>query len=308
MRYRILGQLEVHNGADGVQIGQGRQRLLLAVLLTHANAPVSSERLIDGLWDQTPPPTATRSLHNHVSSLRKALGDGHLVTETRGYRLVVADNDVDASRFDALAEQGRAALAAGNPGQAADRLHEALGLWRGPAFGDLANEPAIVDDAVSLDERRLVAVEDRVDADLELGRHHELVAELDRLVAQHPLRERLRAQQMLARYRSGRQADALDAYRQAREVLVREIGIEPGPELRRLQQAILEQDPALDAPARPAPPPSPAASPAARARRRFAILAGLAAVVALGAFGIGRLAGPDSPEHVEPDAVAVIDP
>ena len=305
MRYRILGQLEVHNGSDGAQIGQGRQRLLLAVLLMHANAPVSSERLIDGLWGQAPPPTATRSLHNQVSSLRKALGDGHLVTEARGYRLVVGDDDVDAARFDALAEQGRAALAAGDAGRAADRLHEALALWRGPAFGDLANEPAIVDDATSLDERRLAAVEDRIDADLALGRHHELVAELDRLVAQHPLRERLRGQQMLARYRSGRQADALEAYRHAREVLVREIGIEPGPELRRLHQAILEQDAALDAPARAAPP---AASRPARVRRRFAVLAGLAAVVALGAFAAVRLTGPDSAEHIEPDAVALIDP
>ena len=305
MRYRILGQLEVHNGTDGAQIGQGRQRLLLAVLLTHANAPVSSERLIDGLWGEAPPPTATRSLHNHVSSLRKALGDGHLVTETRGYRLVVDDDDVDAARFDALAEQGRAALAAGDPGRAADRLHGALALWRGPAFGDLANEPAIVDDATSLDERRLVAVEDRIDADLALGRHHELVAELDRLVAQHPLRERLRGQQMLARYRSGRQADALEAYRRAREVLIREIGIEPGPELRRLHQAILEQDAALDAPARAAPPP---AARSVRVRRRFAVLAGLAAVVSLAAFGIVGLAGPDSVEMIEPNAVALLNP
>src|SRR5206468_399231 len=159
--------------------------------------------------------------------------------EARGYRLVVADDELDAARFDAFAEQGRATLAADEPDRAADMLREALALWRGPAFGDLAHETAVAGHAASLDERRLSAVEDRIDADLALGRHSELVAELDRLVAQHPLRERLRGQQMLALYRAGRQADALAAYADARRYLVDELGIEPGPALRQLERAVL---------------------------------------------------------------------
>jgi YVTN family beta-propeller protein len=265
MRFGILGQLEVSDGARDVTIAQGRQRLLLAVLLVHANEPVSSERLVDALWGETPPPTAIRSLHNHVSALRKALGDGHLATEAHGYRLAVAGDALDAARFDDLAERGRAALAAGEPGRSADLLDEGLAQWRGPAFGDLANAAAIASAAASLDERRIAAVEDRIDADLALGRHARLVAELDRLVAEHPLRERLRGQQMLALYRCGRQADALAAYAAARRYLVDELGIEPGPALRGLERAILEQDPALGPPEGLPPPSRP--DPLARARR-----------------------------------------
>jgi predicted ATPase/DNA-binding SARP family transcriptional activator/Tfp pilus assembly protein PilF len=217
-------------------------------VLVHANDPVSKERLIDALWGEAPPPTAARSLHNHVSALRKALGDGRIVTEAGGYRLVVADDELDAARFDALAEQGAAALATDDPDRAADLLREALALWRGPAFGDLAHETVMSGYAASLDERRLSVLEDRIDADLALGRHGPLVAELERLVTQHPLRERLRGQQMLALYRSGRQADALAAYADARRYLVDELGIEPGPALRELERAVLEHDPALGAP------------------------------------------------------------
>jgi DNA-binding SARP family transcriptional activator/WD40 repeat protein len=246
MRYRILGPLEVREGQRTVPLAHGRQRLLLAVLLLHANEAVSSDRLIDALWGEAPPPSAARSLHNLVSGLRKALGDGRLVTEGRGYRLQVADDELDAPRFDALSERGRAALAGRQPEQAAELLRDALALWRGAAFGDLAYEAALEGDAAGLEERRLAAVEDRIDADLALGRHAALVPELDALVAAHPLRERLRGQRMLALYRCGRQAEALEAYRGARRTLVEEIGVEPGPQLRRLHDAILRQDPSLD--------------------------------------------------------------
>ena len=302
MRYRILGQLEVHNGAGRVQIAQGRQRLLLAVLLVHANEPVSKERLIDALWGESLPPTAVRSLHNHVSALRKALGDGHLVSEARGYRLVVADGESDAARFIALAERGRAALKTDEPVEAADLLREALALWHGPAFGDLTHESAVAGHAASLDERRLSAIEDRVDADLALGCHSELVAELDELIAQHPLRERLRGQQMIALYRCGRQADALAVYADARRYLVDELGIEPGPALRRLEQAILEQDPALG-PAQPLP--APPRDPLARVGRhpwRLA-LAG-AALVAAAVAAVLLVTGDDEPEPAGAAATA----
>ena len=245
MRYGILGQLELHDRGVKVPIAQGHQRLLLAVLLVHANEPVSSERLVDALWTDPPPPSAARSLHNLVSGLRKVLGEGHLVTEAHAYRLCVDDGDLDAHRFLALSARGRAALAAGHPRLSASLLGEALALWRGPAFGDLAAEECLQAEANRLEEHRLTAVEDRIDADLALGPHRELVAEIEALVAEHPLRERLRGQQMRALYRSGRQADALAAYTHARRHLVDKFGIEPSPALREVERAVLDQDPAL---------------------------------------------------------------
>ena len=226
MRYQILGPLEVEDGSRPVILPQGRQRLLLAVLLANANQVVSRDRLIDALWEDAAPPSAAGSLHNLVSGVRRAVGDA-LVTRDGGYALCVAPGELDAERFASLAERGSTALAAGDAERAEAILREALALWRGPPLGDLAGHRALADEAARLDEARLVALEDRIDADLLLGRHHEIIVELQTLTAQHPLRERLHAQQMLALYRSGRQAEALTAYRDTRERLVGELGIEP---------------------------------------------------------------------------------
>jgi hypothetical protein len=185
IRYGILGQFEVRDGTGKVPIAQGRQRLLLAVLLVHANQTVSTDRLIDALWGQTAPPTAARSVHNLVSALRKALGDGRLVTDGRGYRLDVADGELDAQRFELVSALGRDALDTEDIEGAARLLREALELWRGPAFGDLAYEHVLQAEAARLDERRLATIEDRVDAELARGRHAEVVAELEVLVAEH---------------------------------------------------------------------------------------------------------------------------
>jgi DNA-binding SARP family transcriptional activator/ABC-type branched-subunit amino acid transport system substrate-binding protein/streptogramin lyase len=304
MRYGILGQLEVRDGTRTVPVANGRQRLLMSVLLMHADEPVSSDRLIDALWGEMPPATAASSLHNLVSALRKAIGDGRLLTEGHGYRLHLDGDDLDARRFDDLSAQGRAALDAGQPERAADVLREALALWRGPPFGDLAYEAALQADAASLQERRLAALEDRVDADLALGRDNALVAELERLVATHPLRERLRGQQMLALYRCGRQADALAAYADARRHLVEQLGIEPGPALRSLEQAVLEQNPALGTPDPLPPPPrqpssrsgAPPPPPLARLRRHPVALAVAGALMLAAALAGVLLAGADSPD------------
>jgi predicted ATPase/DNA-binding SARP family transcriptional activator len=247
MEFRILGPLEVHGEPGVIAPAPGKQRALLALLLLHRNEPVSAERLMLALWGEEAPPAAVKRLHVHVSRLRTALGDPELVTRTpAGYRLHVRPGELDSERFERLADKGRALLAAGEPDRAADALGEALALWRGPPLADVALQAFAQADIAQLEEQRLAALEARVAADLDLGRHAELVAELRRLVAEHPWRERLHAQLMLALYRTGRQADALDAYGRARQTLVAEIGAEPGPELRRLQQAILNQDPALE--------------------------------------------------------------
>src|SRR4051794_8838417 len=248
MRFGILGPLQVTDGSRTVSLAQGRQRLLLTVLLLHANEAVSTDRLIDALWGESPPPTAARSLHNLVSSLRKGLGDGVLVTEGHGYRMSIAGGELDSQQFAALVDQGRAATAAGDAERAASILRQALALWRGPAFADLAYEPAVSDEAKRLEELRVSALEERIDADLALGRHGEVAPELERLVAQHPLRERLAGQEMLALYRSGRQADALRVFAETRRRMVDDLGIEPGPALRRLEQAVLDQSPELGVP------------------------------------------------------------
>jgi YVTN family beta-propeller protein len=311
MRYGILGPLEVRDGERAVALADGRQRLLLAVLLLHANQAVSSDRLIDALWGEAPPASAKGSLHNLVSGLRKALGNRRLVTHGHGYLLQVADEELDARRFDALSTGGRAALAADQPERAAKLLRDALALWRGPAFGDLAYESALQDGAASLEERRLAAVDDRIDADLALGRHAELIAELDRLVAEHPLRERLRGQQMLALYRAGRQAHALSAYADARRHLVEQLGIEPGPVLRELERAVLEHDPALGG-AQALPPRPRSAGPLRRALRpwRVAVAGAVLLALAVGAALLARDPGrePTGAAVAAGDLLVAIDP
>ena len=216
-------------------------RALLAFLLLHANEVVSSDRLIDEVWGPTPAKTASASLQNYVSRLRKAIGAELLVSEHAGYVLRVDPERFDLARFERLTAEARGA----EPRERAEKLRAALALWRGPALEDLAFEPFARDEVGRLEEARLAALEQRIDADLELGSAGELVGELEQLVAEQPLRERFRAQLMLALYRAGRQADALEAFQEARRVLMDELGLVPSEELRALQQAILQQDASL---------------------------------------------------------------
>jgi DNA-binding SARP family transcriptional activator/ABC-type branched-subunit amino acid transport system substrate-binding protein len=256
MDFRLLGPLEVSDGDRAVRVGEGRQRSVLALLLLHHDEVVATDRLVDALWGECPPPTAAKVLQNNVAQLRRALGDGGpvlLKTHGRGYALHLDGGSLDVERFEDLVRQGGAALERQDPRQARDRLGEALALWRGPALADVAYESFAQPEITRLEERRLTALEQRIDADLELGCHDDLVPELEGLVTEHPARERLRAQLMLALYRAGRQRDALQAYRDAREELLDDLGMEPGPRLRELEAAILRQDPEL-APARRAWP------------------------------------------------------
>ena len=278
MEFRLLGPLEVVEHDRVLVLGGGRQRALFAVLLLHANEVVSADRLIDGLWGQTPPATAGKIVQVYVSRLRKELGNGRLVTRSPGYLLRVDRSELDLARFEQfVAEAGRA-----DPRSAALKLRRALALWRGPPLADVEYEPFARAEIVRLEELRWVALEQRIDADLAAGRHAELVGELEALIAQHPLRERLRCQLMLALYRSGRQAEALDVYRHARRELSEQLGLEPGEELKRLEQAILRQDPAL-APAEEEPRPSAVKETSAPDRSLLIAARGLDGVEALAA-------------------------
>ena len=257
MEYRILGPLEVVDESEPVPLGTLKERLVLAVLLLHANELVSRERLIDELWGESPPPTARKAVNVYVSQLRKALtrnGLDPIATADGGYRLEVGSDALDVSRAQRVLTGARERAAASELEAAAELLREALALWRGPTLAGLLLESHGRDEVAQLDELRLTAVMDRIDCDLALGRHEEVLGELHVLVREHPLRERLRAQLMLALYRADRQAEALEAYQGARELLVDELGIEPSPALQRLQQGILIQDPALELPAEIAAP------------------------------------------------------
>jgi class 3 adenylate cyclase/DNA-binding SARP family transcriptional activator len=246
MDFRILGSLEVLTGGRTLSLG-GRQRALLAFFLLHANEVVASERLIDALWGERPPETAQAALQVHVSHLRKALGAERIETQTPGYLFRLGRHELDASRFEALVAEGH--------------VDEALALWRGPALADFRYEPWAQAESARLDELQIAAVEQRVEAELAAGRHAQAVSGLEGLVREQPLRERLRAQLMLALYRCGRQADALAVYQETRRLLVEELGIEPGPALQQLYRQILNQDPALATPqgegAEPVPPVEP---------------------------------------------------
>jgi len=252
LEFKILGPLEVRCGGTPVRVGGPRQRALLALLLCHANRVVSRDQLIDELLAGQPAGAAGRMLRVQVSRLRQALaGDGQLRVLARppGYLLRVEDGELDLQVFEQRVAAGRQALEQGDPGQAAVLLGEAESLWRGRPLADLEFEPFARFEIQRLQELRLLAAEDRIEAELGLGRHAALCPELGRLVAEHPLRERLRGQLMLALYRSGRQADALAVFHDTRQVLDAELGIEPGPGLRRLHERVLAADPALDLPA-----------------------------------------------------------
>ena len=252
--YRILGPVEVSADGRVIEIGGPRLRRLLAILLLHANEPVPRGILVRDLWGDRPPAGAQGSLEVYISRLRKALGSPVLLTRPGAYCLMIDDGQLDARRFERLVGQGRSELAANKPGPAAVTLRAALELWRGPTLGDLGGESFAQVEAGRLEELRLGATEDRIEADLALGRQADVVGELEALVTVHPLRERLHGQLMLALYRGGRQAEALGAYRAARQMMVRELGLDPGPALQRLEGAILRQDPALDPPETAAPP------------------------------------------------------
>ena len=246
MEFRILGPLEVWHAGREVSLGGPKPRALLAVLLLHPNEVVPADRLIDELWGEDSPERAAAALRVNVSRLRKALPQDVLTTRSPGYVVGVEPDELDLHRFEQLVDEGRGLLARGLAADASERLCDALSLWRGPALADFAYESFAQAAIARLEEIRLGAVELRIDADLALGRHDELVGELESLVAEHPLRERMRRYLMTALYRSGRQAEALDAYQDARRALVDELGIDPSPALQELERAILRQDPALD--------------------------------------------------------------
>ena len=249
MRYGILGSLELSDEERTIEVTSAKQRALLAMLLLNANHAVSNDRLIEALWEESPPETAGKALQVHVSQLRKVLGRELLETKALGYLLRVAEGELDVHRFEELVRRARDAA----PADAAAALNEALALWRGPPLADFAFDRFAQVEIARLEEVRLDAREERHEADLALGRHGALVGELEALVAEHPLRERLRGQLMLALYRSARQAEALEAYQDARRTLVEELGIEPGRSLRDLEQAILRQDSSLDVCVEPEP-------------------------------------------------------
>jgi DNA-binding SARP family transcriptional activator len=261
----------------GVKLGGAKQRSLLAFLLLNPNRAISRDRLIDELWGDQPPDTAATAIQVHVSQLRKALGRDVIVTQTPGYLIRVHDGELDLERFERSVTEAQSAP----PEEASVLLKEALGLWRGTPLAEL-DAPFARTAGARLDEQRLAALEQRIDADLALGRHAQLVPELEGLVREQPLRERLRGQLMLALYRCGRQAHALDVYRSGRRLLDEELGLEPDDELQRLERAILNHDPSLESPVLPV-----VEAPSVAQRRR---------------------ASSRTQPAVPPDSVAVIDP
>jgi WD40 repeat protein/DNA-binding SARP family transcriptional activator len=245
MDYQILGPLEVRRESDVVALGGSKPRAILAVLLLNKNEPVSAGRLATDVWGEEAAAGTLQNVQVTVSRLRKALGDDIVTTTKAGYRLRVRPGELDADRFEQLVAQGRGALEAGQPEEAAEVLREAVGMWTGPPLADLSDVPFAGSEIARLEETRLAAIEYRVAADAAAGNHAELVPELRTLVGKHPARERFAEFLMLALYRCGRQSEALETYQRTRRYLTEEIGIEPGPELRALQDAILHQDPAL---------------------------------------------------------------
>jgi YVTN family beta-propeller protein len=325
MDYRILGPLDVSDDGHALELGGEKQRALLAILLLHANETVSVDRLIEGIWGEQLPPSAHKTLQGYIYRLRKLLENGSreagatancgvLVTSARGYLLRVTDGELDLDGFKALVEHGRQALAAGDPATAATLLRDALGLWRGHPLADLSYEAFAQAAIAQLEELRLAALEDRIAADLALGLDRDLVGELTALVEQNPLRERLRGQLMLALYRSGRQAEALEVYQQYRRALSHDLGLDPSPTLRELEASILARDPSLEPPVT-----GPRlAAPAATDRPRFArgrvsqklALGGLAlaGVVVAAAVIASSGGGAAAPKVIAADAVGALSP
>ena len=324
--FAVLGPLAVHRDGEDVPLGGPKQRAVLAILLLSGDEGASRDRLIDGVWGEEPPPSAPHTLDNYLSRLRKLLGDGRVTRRAHGYAIEVRSGELDLHRFEELLARGREHLAADDAEQAAADLRAALALWRGPALADLRYEPFAQIETERLEERRLQALEDRIEADLALGESRELTPELEALVREHPFRERLLGALMLALYRAGRQSEALAAYQAGRRRLAEELGLEPGTQLQALEQRILEHDPQLQ----PVATPSRARAEApARSRRRLiaATTVALAAVLVLAglvrrgddahdsaqASAADGLVGVDSDGHVSsrvalPDAPAAVVP
>ena len=293
VEFRVLGPLEVRRDGRPLPLGGRKQRLLLALLLLRANEIVPSPRLLGELWPERPPDTAQTALQGYVSQLRKTLEpDGPpyrvLVTQAPGYLLSVGAGERDLDRFETLVREAREEEPAG----AAEKLRTALALWRGEPLADLASEPSLRAEVARLDELRLGALEARIEADLALGRHDQLIPELESVIAEHSLRERPRAQLMVALYRCGRQVDALEVYRAARRMLADELGLEPNPLLQELERRILRHDPALTMPSIAPPGRKAAGAFLGREDELALLLAGLDDAAA----GRGRLflvEGPD---------------
>ncbi|MGH3110622.1 MAG: BTAD domain-containing putative transcriptional regulator [Gaiellaceae bacterium] len=316
MEFLILGPLEVRDGQRTTRLGSAKQRALLGVLVLHANETVSVARLVDELWGERPPATAEKLVQGYVHALRKQLGDGVLQTRPPGYRLSVDPRSFDLAEFERLLEAAQTAPLA----QAVELRRRALALWRGPPLADVSLEGPTRHTLARLADLRVATQIDQISAQLEHGRHAQVIGELETLVAEHPYQERLAAQLMLALYRAGRQADALKVYRTVRGRLSDELGLEPGQELRDLEARILRHDPALTLPVSPQPTATPAAiamSEEERAprRRRFSRRRGLvlglgmavgiaALLVALGLFRSGEPAAAPVP----PNTLAFIDP
>jgi YVTN family beta-propeller protein len=304
MEFLILGPLEVRNGEHSVRLTAAKQRALLGVLLLHANETVSTSRLVDELWGERQPATAEKLVQGYVHALRKELGSDVLQTQPPGYRLSVEPDALDLLEFERLTEEARAAATP----DSVELRRRALALWRGPPLADIALEGPERHSLGRLSELRLATQLERIDAELELGRHAQLVGELEALVAEHPYQERAAAQLMLALYRSGRQAEALDVYRTVSRRLNDELGLQPGQELRQLEAAILRHDDALS-PSPRAPAPKIAAPPPERRRRRLA-LGGAIAVLAVATAVVAAFSLRDeaAPVVVPPNFVAAIDP
>ena len=300
--FRLLGPVELVLEGEVVPLRAAKPRALLAILLLSRNRVVSLDRIVDELWSDEPPETATKAAQVYVSQLRKLLGD-RLERRAPGYVLRVEEGEADADRFEALLARADEQRERGD--DAAETLAEALALWRGPALGEFAEAPFAAAEAARLEELRLTAVERRVDVDLERGRYGAVVAELERLVRDQPLRERPHEQLMLALYRSGRQADALAVYRALRERLAYELGLTPSAALRDLERRILQQDPELEAARQPTRPP-PTTAPPRRARRTWLAALAAAVLVAAGAIAAvvlgGGSAAPASQQQPTPTA------
>ena len=277
-QFRILGAVEVLVDGTPAALGAPKQRAVLAMLLVNRRRVVSANALVDGLWGESPPASAVQSLQVYIHGLRRAVGAERIETAGRGYRAAVSEDELDLDRFERGLERGRAALEAGRAEDATDELRQAMALWRGSALADLPEESRRAAEADRLDELRLTALELRYDAELASGRHDAVVAELEALTAEHPYHERFLEQRVLALYRCGRQADALEVYREARRTLSEDLGLEPSRALQELERAVLRQDPSLAAPPAPTrstrPLPTP---PTALVGRRLE----LAAVAAL---------------------------
>jgi DNA-binding SARP family transcriptional activator len=284
--FRLLGPLEALIDGNPVNLAAAKPRALLALLLLNRNRVVATETLIDELWGEEPPARATKTLQVYVSQLRKEFGSERLLTRAPGYELRVAEGELDLDRFEQVVGEARVRLADGDPKAAVAAMRSALELWRGPPLAEFRTEPFAERAAARLDDQRLATVEDWLHAALEAGESADIVPELEELVAAHPLRERPRELLMLALYRAGRQADALELFRRTRELFVSELGIEPSASLRELEQAMLRQDEGLLGKVPVAVSPSPPVNSVRRRRRGPWALMSLVALAALVAAGI----------------------